>query len=157
MKNQLRTPIGSLLAAAVFGVGSLAQAELIRNSVSATGGLDSWSALLVVNESDTFANTDAGIVTLGVMPGAGAAPLDGKFHCGICRGRRGSGGRGILGSHALDAPGTGDASLASLPSRRRGWRTDHLDVRPSGVPRLCSAVSAAPCVPAVTSPASSYA
>ena len=50
--------------AAALNVGPLTQAEVIGNNVSATGGLDSWSAILVVNESDTFANTNGGAQTI---------------------------------------------------------------------------------------------
>ena len=56
----------AVLVAAALNVGPLTQAEVIGNNVSATGGLDSWSAILVVNESDTFAITNGGAQTITV-------------------------------------------------------------------------------------------
>ncbi len=56
----------SLIAAALATLLNPApvRALTIGNSVAATGGLDGWSALMVVNESDTYTNTSGGSQTV---------------------------------------------------------------------------------------------
>ena len=51
----------TMVAAALALAAPSARALTIGNNVAATGGLDGWSALLVVNESDIYTNTSGGI------------------------------------------------------------------------------------------------
>lgn len=52
-----------IIAALSFLVPS-ARALTIGNTVAATGGLDGWNAIMVVNESDTYTNTSGGAQTV---------------------------------------------------------------------------------------------
>ncbi len=51
----------SIMVAALVMMTPLARALTIGNNVAATGGLDGFSAIMVVNESDTYTNASGGI------------------------------------------------------------------------------------------------